>query len=110
FETSKLHYAAARSMLTIVSTNAFVYGKEAKQFQLCSESTDIMTPNQWHCLATVFCMNEDFVREQLASKLFKSLISHSLGLEFLAIFSLGGLCGANLKKKMTRMLLEVAEE
>lgn len=95
-EKARLKLAAASAMLKIVGNDSITTSTTANQqgdttiHTTTSTSSSIITPTQWHTLATMLLDKEDFVREKFALKLHKGLISLSLGLEFLAIFSLGG--------------------
>lgn len=93
-EKARLKLAAASAMLKIVgndsiTTNTTNQG-DGTIHTTTSTSSSIITPTQWHTLATMLLDKEDFVREKFALKLHKGLISLSLGLEFLAMFCLGG--------------------
>lgn len=91
-EKAHLRIAAAAAMLKIVSNDSItsVVPNEGTIQQVTTPTSPIISATQWHALATVLLDEEDFVREKFALKLHKALISLSLGLEFLAIFSLGG--------------------
>lgn len=56
----------------------------------------LITPQQLHVLATALIDPQEFVRDKFSLKLHKKLISLELGLEFLAIFSLGGYFSSDL--------------
>ncbi|CAG2111748.1 unnamed protein product, partial [Medioppia subpectinata] len=93
-ERAHLRLAAALGILKIASNDAITSvssnGDNTSNFQNPSTTLSIMSAEQWHSLATVLLDSEEFVREKFLIKLHKGLMSLALGLEFLAILSLGG--------------------
>ncbi|XP_015792482.1 sister chromatid cohesion protein PDS5 homolog B [Tetranychus urticae] len=92
-EKARLKLAAAAAMLKIVgndSITATSQGDTTAIVAASSPSSAVITPTQWHTLATILLAEEEYVRDRFALKLHKGLISLSLGLEFLALFCLGG--------------------
>lgn len=91
-EKAYLRLAAATAMLKIASNDSLSAITENTEFifQRYTTTLDIMSAQQWHCLATVMIDSQEFVREKFLQKLNKGLISLYLGLEFLAYFLLGG--------------------
>ncbi|CAG2104988.1 unnamed protein product [Medioppia subpectinata] len=93
-ERAHLRLAAALGILKIASNDAITSvssnGDNTSMVQNPSTTLSIMSAEQWHSLATVLLDSEEFVREKFLIKLHKGLMSLALGLEFLAILSLGG--------------------
>lgn len=100
-EKAYLRMSAALGMLKIASNDALsaITSTNEHIFQKYSVTLDIMSAQQWHSLATVLLDNQEFVREKFLLKLNKGLISLNLGLEFLAIYALGGLPDMNVTMK-----------
>lgn len=107
-EKAFLKLSAALAMLKIASNDALTSINPANNepvFQKFSSTLDIMSAQQWHCLAHVFLDQQEFVREKFLTKLNKGLISLNLGLEFLSYLSLGGIFGDNgFKNKLKTYL------
>ena len=91
-EKAYLRLSAAVAMLKIASNDALsaINANNEPVYQKCATTLDIMSAQQWHCLANVLCDSLEFVREKFLAKLNKGLLSLNLGLEFLALFALGG--------------------
>jgi len=70
-------------------------------------TSQLISPKQWHVLATLLLDSEDFVRERFAAKLNKNLITLSLSLEFLAMLCLAGYYEASspFRNKLRTFLL-----
>lgn len=92
-EKAYLRLAASTAMIKIASNDALSAITESNEFvfQRFTPTLDIMSAQQWHCLGTVMIDSQEFVREKFLSKLNKSLVALTLGLEFLAYFVLGGM-------------------
>lgn len=105
-EKAHLRLAAANAMIRIAANDSITAEKSTRN-NLEGDGTEnksdnlnlkrapaavstLITPQQLHILATALIDNQEFVREKFSVKLHKKLISLELGLEFLAIFSLGG--------------------
>lgn len=99
-EKAFMRLAAANAMIKIASNDALssINSNNEPVFQKCATTLDIMTAQQWHCLATTLLDSQEFVQEKFLAKLQKGLLSLNLGLEFLAFFSLGGLFENNAFK------------
>lgn len=108
-EKAYLRLSAALAMLKIASNDALssINVNNEPVYQKCSTTLDVMSAQQWHSLATILLDNLEFVREKFLTKLHKGLLSLNLGLEFLAIFSLGGLFENNSFKTKIRNYLHV---
>lgn len=105
-EKAHLRLAAANAMIRIVANDSIAVDKQSKNSldgdnndsksdnisfkKAPSPVSNLISPQQLHVLATSLIDNQDFVKEIFAIKLHKRLISLELGLEFLAILSLGG--------------------
>lgn len=106
-EKAHLRLAAANAMVKIVANDSITRddrsnknnmdgdGGESKSDNLNVKRqpagvSTLISPSQIHVLATALIDPQEFVREKFSLKLHKKLISLELGLEFLAIFSLGG--------------------
>jgi len=92
-EKAQLRLAAALAMLKIACNDSITSSStngDNTIIQSSSTTLSIMSPQQWHSLATVLLDQEEFVREKFSLKLHKGLMSLTLGLEFLAILCLGG--------------------
>jgi len=76
-EKARLKLAAATAMLKIVGNDAITAGTTAQgETTIIAASTpasQIMTPTQWHTLATVLLSEEEFVRDKFALKLHKGI-------------------------------------
>lgn len=96
-------------MIKIASNDALssINSNSEPVFQKCATTLDIMTAQQWHCLATTLLDEQEFVQEKFLAKLQKGLLSLNLGLEFLAFLSLGGLFENNNFKTKIRNYLNV---
>jgi len=111
-EKAHLRLAAANAMIRIVANDSITAEKSPKA-NIDGDSgegrTDglnlkrapagvstLITPPQLHVLATTLIDPQEFVRERFALKLHKKLCSLELGLEFLAILSLGGYFSSDL--------------
>lgn len=121
-EKAHLRLAAALSMLRIVANDCITAEKPNKN-NSDGDSVDksdnlslkktsaavstLITPPQLHVLATALIDQQEFVREKFSLKLHKKLSSLELGLEFLAIFSLGGYfpSDSSFHKKLQTYLL-----
>lgn len=111
-EKAHLRLAAANAMIKIVANDSITAERSPKSnfdgdgSENKSESLNLkkapaavstlITPPQLHILATALIDPQEFVREKFSIKLHKKLISLELGLEFLAIFSLGGYFSSDL--------------
>lgn len=122
-EKAHLRLTAANAMVRIVANDSIAVEKNPKNSlygdggdtksdnisfkKSPSPVSNLMSPQQLHVLATTLIDNQEFVREIFAVKLHKRLISLELGLEFLAIFSLGGSFPAEqpFRKKLQTYLL-----
>lgn len=122
-EKAHLRLAAANAMLRIAANDSLTAEKTSKNTmdgdsgENKSDSLNLkrapaavstlITPPQLHILATALIDSHEFVREKFSIKLHKKLISLELGLEFLAIFSLGGTFSSELPfhKKLQTYLL-----
>lgn len=106
-EKAHLRLAAANAMIRIAANDNIIADKvpknstdgenngEGKPDVISSKRapagiSTLFTPSHLHVLATALIDSQEFVRERFAVKLHKKLISLELGLDFLAIFSLGG--------------------
>lgn len=107
-EKAHLRLAAANAMIRIAANDNITADKAPKRDGVDGESggeikTDslnpkrapagistLFTPSNLHVLATALIDPQEFVRERFSVKLHKKLMSLELGLDFLAIFSLGG--------------------
>ncbi len=92
-EKAHLRLAAALAMLKIACNDSMTASSNNGDntiVQNSSTTLSIMTPQQWHSLATIILDPEEFVREKFSLKLHKGLMSLTLGLEFLAILCLSG--------------------
>ena len=95
-EKAHLRLSAGLAMLKIVAndattTTSLTQTPDNQTPPIATTSTSpIISPYQWHALGRLLIDEEDFVRERFAIKLHKGLMSLSLGLEFLALLSLGG--------------------
>lgn len=92
-EKAHLRLAAAVGMLKICYNDAMTAASpngDTTFIQNTAVTSQILTAQQWHVLATVILDENDFVRDKFMVKLHKGLISLALGLEFLAVLSLGG--------------------
>ncbi|KAG9509341.1 Sister chromatid cohesion protein PDS5-like B [Fragariocoptes setiger] len=103
-EMAHLRLAAANAMLKIAANDSITTDKSKGDSSTSDsgEKSDLnlkrapaavspmISPQQLHILATTLIDSHEFVRERFALKLHKKLISLELGLEFLAILSLGG--------------------
>ncbi|KAF7494831.1 Sister chromatid cohesion protein PDS5 -like protein B [Sarcoptes scabiei] len=108
-EKSFLKLSAALAMIKIAANDSLT-GIDANNepiFQKYSTTLDIMSAQQWHCLSTVLNDPQEFVREKFLTKLNKSLVSMTLGLEFLAFLSFAGLMENNLFKNKIRTFLHL---
>lgn len=103
-EKAHLRLAAANAMIRIAANDSITAEKSQKS-NLDGDSaksdslnlkkapagvSTLITPPQLHVLASALIDPQEFVREKFSLKMHKKLISLELGLEFLAIFSLGG--------------------
>lgn len=123
-EKAHLRLAAANAMIKIVANDSITVEKPLKTHNSDDDGTEtkndivnlkkapaavssLITPQQLHILATSLIDPQEFVREVFAIKLHRKLISLELGLEFLAIFSLGGTFNAEsaFRKKLQTFLL-----
>lgn len=121
-EKAHLRLAAANAMIRIVANDSITADKTPKNpdgdgHESKNDSPNLkrapaavstlITPSQLHVLATTIIDTQEFVRDRFAIKLHKKLISLELGLEFLAIFSLGGYYSSELPfhKKLQTYLL-----
>lgn len=102
-EKSHLRLAAAKAILYIVSNDTLTIDQRRKSSHTGGDErvakhlirspaavSTLISPPQLNTLATTLIDPQEFVREKFALKLHKRLLSLELGLEFLAIFSLGG--------------------
>lgn len=106
-EKAYLRLSAAIAMIRIASNDALssINSSNEPVFQKNATTLDIMSAQQWHCLATVMLDNFEFVQEKFIAKLNKGLLSLNLGLEFLAYFAVGGLFeNAAVKNKLKSFL------
>lgn len=109
-EKAYLKLSAALAMLKIASNDALTSINPTNNepvFQKFSSTLDIMSAQQWHCLAHVFLDQQEFVREKFLTKLNKGLISLNLGLEFLSYLSLGGMFENNAFKNKLKTYLHL---
>ncbi|KAH9410377.1 Sister chromatid cohesion protein PDS5 A [Tyrophagus putrescentiae] len=108
-EKAYMRLTAANAMIKIASNDALssINSNSEPVFQKCATTLDIMTAQQWHCLATTLLDEQEFVQEKFLAKLQKGLLSLNLGLEFLAFLSLGGLFENNNFKTKIRNYLNV---
>lgn len=109
-ERAHLRLAAGNAMLKIVSNDSITSAPPHSETTIVSTSnatSPIITPPQWHVLSRVLIDQEEFVREKFAIKLHKGLLAVSLGLEFLAILSLGGTFEVNssMRNKLRSYLM-----
>jgi len=111
-EKAHLRLAAANAMLRIAANDSITTEKSSKNNvdgdhgesrndnlnlkRAPAAVSTLITPQQLHILATALIDPQEFVREKFSLKLHKKLISLELGLEFLAIFSLGGYFSSEL--------------
>lgn len=122
-EKAHLRLAAANAMIRIVANDS-ITAEKSNRHNLDGDSGEsksdnlnlkkapaavstLITPQQLHILATALIDHQEFVREKFSVKLHKKLISLELGLEFLAILSLGGYYSSELPfyKKLQTYLL-----
>lgn len=106
-EKAHLKLTAAISMLKIIANDSTVLSKPTKnslggdaaesrsetQPTFCKAPapvSQLLTPQQLHIVATTLIDKQEFVSRTFAAKLHRKLYNLELGLEFLAIFALGG--------------------
>lgn len=116
-ERAHLRLAAGIAMIKIISNDSITQvtpsNTNATNLVTASDpivqvsTSQLISPKQWHVLATLLLDPEDFVRERFAAKLNKNLITLSLSLEFLAMFCLAGYYEANssFRNKLRTFLL-----
>lgn len=111
-EKAHLRLAAANAMIRIAANDSITTDKSSKNTfdgdssegkgdnlnlkKAPAAISTLITPQQLHILATALIDPQEFVRERFSLKLHKKLISLELGLDFLAVFSLGGYFSSEL--------------
>ena len=116
-ERAHLRLAAGVAMIKIVSNDSITQVNPSGSSSISNQAdttamvqlptSQLISPKQWHVLATLLLDPEDFVRERFAAKLNKNLITLSLSLEFLAMLCLAGYYEANssFRNKLRTFLL-----
>jgi len=117
-ERAHLRLAAGIAMIKIVANDSITQVTPTGSAAVMSSTenstsivqvptSQLISPKQWHVLATLLLDSEDFVRERFAAKLNKNLITLSLSLEFLAMLCLAGYYDASssFRNKLRTFLL-----
>lgn len=74
-EKARLKLAAAAAMLKIVGNDSITATSQGDTTLIAasSPSSAVITPTQWHTLATILLADEEYVRDRFALKLHKGL-------------------------------------